>query len=203
MIQQEVYHKKSGLPARIIAKMNALDDPDVISSLEYAASQGVQIELYVRGGVAINPRAPGVAENLKIISIVGRFLEHSRIMYFANGKNTPLDGLFYLGSADWMSRNLNSRVELMVPIENSEVKGEIWDILQVFRQDSAQSWILNVDGKYSRNAAESLTQKDEYSAQERFLKFYSARSNRIVFLNPPQIQHGWQVFKEIERPKFD
>src|SRR5205823_8336797 len=116
-IDREIEHKRAGRRAQIIAKLNQLDDAPMCQALVKASQAGLPIELIVRGFSCLRPGVPGLTENIRIRSIVGRFLEHSRIYYFANGQESPLDGEYYIGSADWMQRNLSARVEAIVPIE--------------------------------------------------------------------------------------
>lgn len=149
-IQNEIKNKKAGKPARIIAKMNSMED-EVISEVLYEASvAGVEIILIVRGFCCLKPGIKGLSENIKVISIIGRFLEHSRVFYFANGSDNPLEGDFYIGSADWMHRNLHNRVELITPIADIKLKEKLWDFIDVMLSDNRQAWILNEDGSYSQ-----------------------------------------------------
>ena len=146
MIVREAHHARAGKPARIIAKMNALVDAEVIHAL-YAASQaGVEIDLIVRGICCLRPGVAGVSERIRVVSIVGRFLEHSRIFYFAN------DGApeYYFGSADWMPRNFDRRVEAVVPIEGERLQGRMHSLLEACLADDRQSWDLAPDGTYTR-----------------------------------------------------
>lgn len=149
-IQQEIKNKKAGKPARIIAKMNALED-EVITEALYEASQlGVQITLVVRGFCCLKPAVKGLSENIEVISIIGRFLEHSRIFYFANGSDKPLEGDYYIGSADWMHRNLHNRVELITPIHDTKLKDKLWEFIDILLKDNRQAWFLNSDGTYTQ-----------------------------------------------------
>src|SRR5678816_709386 len=106
MIEREVENHRAGRPARIIAKMNALEEKKVCRALYRASQAGIKIDLVVRGFCTLKPGVPGLSENIRVISVIGRFLEHSRIFYFRNGAQDELDGEFYIGSADWMYRNL-------------------------------------------------------------------------------------------------
>jgi polyphosphate kinase len=146
MIVREAHNAKAGKPARIIAKMNALVDEEVIHAL-YAASQaGVEIDLIVRGICCLRPGVPGVSERIRVVSIVGRFLEHSRIFHFANdGK-----GEYYFGSADWMPRNFDRRVEAVVPVEEPRLQARLRSLLSACLADDRQSWDLAPDGTYTR-----------------------------------------------------
>jgi polyphosphate kinase len=148
MIEREIEHKKAGRPARILAKMNQLEDREVCSALSRASQAGVQIDLIVRGFAVLAPGVPGLTDNIRISSIIGRFLEHSRIFYFQNGSEQPLDGAFYIGSADWMTRNLSERVEAVTPVEAPALRQRLWDILQIMLEDQRQAWDMHPDGSY-------------------------------------------------------
>ncbi len=146
LIDRERRRAEAGQPAEIVAKMNSLIDQAIIEAL-YAASQaGVAIKLNVRGICALRPAVPGVSETIEVISIVDRFLEHSRVYYFSNGGDEQV----YLASADWMSRNLDRRVELMFPIENPEHKGTVIYALRAMFRDNVKARCLRADGVYER-----------------------------------------------------
>ncbi len=146
-IDREREHARAGRPARIIAKMNSLVDPGIIQAL-YAASQaGVRIDLIVRGICCLRPGVPGVSENIRVLSIIDRFLEHSRLSYFQNGDDPEV----YLTSADWMPRNFRRRVELMFPVEEPRLKNRLIDgILGVYLSDNVKTRFLQADGSYRR-----------------------------------------------------
>jgi polyphosphate kinase len=147
LIEREKNHALEGRPARIIAKMNALVDPYAISALYQAAQAGVRIDLIVRGPCCLRPGVEGISENIRVISIVDKFLEHSRITYFQNGDTPEV----YLGSADWMPRNFRRRVELLFPIEDPRLRSRIVDgILGVTLADNVKARILHPDGAYLR-----------------------------------------------------
>lgn len=150
LIQQEIENHRAGLPAAIIAKMNALEDRHIIEALYEASNEGVAIDLIIRGACCLRPKTPGLSENIRVISIVGRFLEHSRVFYFRAGAPNPLDGCFFMGSADWMSRNLHRRVEVVIPIEDRGHRERVWQVLQVMLDDHRQSWEMQSDGTYLR-----------------------------------------------------
>ena len=116
LIQREIDNQRAGLPARIVAKMNQLEDPEIIEALCEAACAGVAIDLVIRGLCCLRPGIAGRSDGIRVRSIIGRFLEHSRIFHFAAGHDDPLDGEFYIGSADWMFRNLSRRVEVVTPV---------------------------------------------------------------------------------------
>lgn len=150
MIDREIENAKKGLPARIIAKINSMEDRDIVQRL-YAASQaGVKITLIVRGFCCLRPGVPGLSENIKVISIIGRFLEHSRIFHFASGEENQLDGEWYISSADWMYRNLSNRVEVGVPVRDPVARARLANIIDIHLEDSRQAWELSVDGSYER-----------------------------------------------------
>lgn len=146
LIDQETKNAKIGKPAKIVAKMNSIVDKEIIQNLYKASSAGVKIQLIVRGICCLKPKIPQISDNITVISIVGRFLEHSRIFYFYNEG----EELIYLSSADWMNRNLDRRVELLFPIENIEIKEKIKRTLRIYLKDTLRAKQLNNDGTYSR-----------------------------------------------------
>ena len=150
LIGREVENHRTGRPARIVAKMNQLEDPDMIQALCDASEAGVSIDLIVRGFCCLKPGVPGRTENLRIRSIIGRFLEHSRILYFANGTENPADGEFFIGSADWMYRNLSKRIEVITPVFARGAKERLWEVLDIALRDQRQAWVLAPDGTYSQ-----------------------------------------------------
>ena len=145
-IRAEANIAKSGKPARIIAKMNALVDPKMIEELYKASQAGVEIDLIVRGICCLRPGIEGISENIKVTSVIGRFLEHSRIFYFQNDG----DERYYIGSADWMPRNLDRRVEALVPIEDTALRTRLLDLLQICMDDNRQAWEMRPDGTYEQ-----------------------------------------------------
>ena len=149
-IQQEIKNKKAGKPARIIAKMNSMEDEVITEALYEASVAGVSITLFVRGFCSLKPGIKGLSENIQVISIIGRFLEHSRVFYFASGSDNPTEGEFFIGSADWMHRNLHNRVELIVPIFDLKLKEKLWEFIEIIMNDNRQSWVLNQDGTYTQ-----------------------------------------------------
>ena len=146
LIEREAEHAKQGKPAEITAKMNSLCDPAIIAALYYASSCGVQINLLVRGICCLRTGIPGISENIHVRSIVGEFLEHSRIFYF---KNNGIDEI-YMGSADWMPRNLDRRVEIVFPVEDESIKKEILHVLDLEFRDNVKAHILQPDGTYEK-----------------------------------------------------
>ncbi|HEX4895991.1 MAG TPA: polyphosphate kinase 1 [Solimonas sp.] len=145
-IEREAEQARKGKPAHLIAKMNALVEPECIQALYRASQAGVKIELIVRGMCSLRPGVKGLSENIQVRSVVGRFLEHHRVFYFANGGEPEL----YLSSADWMERNLFRRVEIAFPILDRKLRERIVEQLQAYLADRAQSWWLQADGSYQR-----------------------------------------------------
>lgn len=148
LIDTEINFVKSGKPGRIVAKMNSLEDVAICEKLYEASQAGVEIDLIVRGFCCLKPGVPGLSETIRVHSIVGRFLEHSRIYYFAAGATVPEEGQFYIGSADWMRRNLNDRVEVITPILDPVVRRKLWQLLELNLEDPAQRWLLRPDGSH-------------------------------------------------------
>ncbi len=147
-IRREIEHAKAGRPARIIAKMNALQDPKIIMALYEASIAGVQIELIVRGFCCLRPKVPGLSENIHVYSILGRFLEHSRIFWFQNNGAEE----YYIGSADWMYRNLDYRIEAVTPVEDPQLRERIKEILDTMLNDRGHAWELEPDGNWVRRS---------------------------------------------------
>jgi len=168
LIDREARHARRGRPARIIAKMNAVIDPPIIQALYRASRAGVEIDLIVRGQCTLVPGLRGVSSRIRVRSVVGRFLEHSRIFYFQNGGKPDL----YLGSADWMPRNLYERVEVLFPLKDSQHYERVCnEILASYLADTRKARILGKDGCYSRPRA--LRNGRGFSAQEHFMRLAS------------------------------
>ena len=148
LIEREIENHQAGRPARIICKMNQLEDPEICEALSQASQAGLRVDLIVRGLCCLAPGVPGLTENIHIRSIIGRFLEHSRIVHFAAGSEDPLDGEFLIASADWMHRNLSERVEAAVPIVERRLRARLWEILQVCLSDRRSAWAMQADGTY-------------------------------------------------------
>jgi polyphosphate kinase len=135
---------------RIIAKMNSLQDEQITEKLYEASAAGVKVTLIVRGFCCLRPGVPGLSDNIRVISVVGRFLEHSRIFYFGAGQKDPLDGEWYIGSADWMYRNLNARVEAIVPVRDTRARARLQRVVDVNVRDQRKAWDLLPEGEYTR-----------------------------------------------------
>jgi polyphosphate kinase len=160
MIEREMEHQRAGRPAQIVAKMNSLEDRTICRALQAASNAGVRINLFVRGFCCLRPEVPGQSENIRIVSVIGRFLEHSRIFFFRNGAENALEGEFYIGSADWMYRNLLERVEAVVPVEDRALREKLWEILQVMMNDNRQAWDMQADGSFvQRRSADGAAEK--------------------------------------------
>ncbi len=163
MIAREREHAEQGRGGRIIAKMNALVDTDMIENL-YAASQaGVEVDLIVRGICCLRPGVPGVSDRIRVISIVGRFLEHSRIFYFRNAGEEE----YYFGSADWMPRNFDRRVEAVTPVDGEALQSRLKSVLDTCLADNRQAWELLADGSYVQRQPDG---NPEYLSQVVFLR---------------------------------
>jgi polyphosphate kinase len=160
LIRREIENVQNGFSGRIVAKMNALVDPQIISALYEASRAGVQIDLIIRGICCLRPGLPNLSDNIRIISIIGRFLEHSRIYYFYNNNQEEI----YIGSADWMRRNLDRRVEVITPIKDQEIAKDLQEILGIMLADNRHAWELQPDGTYIQrcpgdNCPEANSQK--------------------------------------------
>jgi polyphosphate kinase len=176
-IAREADHALAGRPARIIAKMNSLVDPQVIEALYRASVAGVKVDLVIRGVCALRPGIPGVSENIVVRSIIGRFLEHSRVAYFANGGDPEL----YLASADWMERNFFRRVEVAFPVREQSHRDRILRDLESYLTDNCQAWDLGRDGSYRR----CDRGPEPHSAQGSLLARYASGSTPSLGLDLP------------------
>jgi polyphosphate kinase len=165
-IEREAEHARTGGPARIIAKLNALTEPMIIQALYRASRAGVEIDLIIRGICCLRPGVPGISDRIRVRSIVGRFLEHSRVYHFENGGAHEV----YCGSADWMDRNLFRRIEVAFPVESAEFKARVIEDLHLYLSDDCQAWVLASDGGYSRAGSAGSV-----SAQARLLSLYDER----------------------------
>jgi polyphosphate kinase len=168
LIRREIDQVRAGQEGRIVAKMNALVDPEIILALYDASQAGVSIDLIIRGMCCLRPGVPGLSDRIRVISIIGRFLEHSRLFYFHNGGQVDI----YFGSADWMPRNLNRRVEAVVPIEDPRLSQDLQEILAVMLADNRQAWDLQSDGHYiqRRPAANEMERSSQRTLMEMVLQ---------------------------------
>ena len=172
LIAREVEHQETGRGGRIVAKMNSLEDTQIIEALYAASSAGVAIDLIVRGICRIRPGLPGQSETIRVISTVGRFLEHARIFCFGNGGRPE----YFFGSADWMSRNLDYRVEAIAPIEDPRAKEELQAILDLQLADNCKAWDMGPDGTYvQRRPAEG---EEPRNSQEQLMQRALERAGR-------------------------
>jgi polyphosphate kinase len=181
LIRREQEHAQAGRPAQIIAKMNALLEPSVIEALYAASRAGVEIDLIVRGLSILKPGVKGMSETIRVRSIVGRFLEHSRIFQFANGGNTEI----YLGSADWMPRNLFERCEVVFPVRDPVAKARIHDeILPAYMADTTKARFQQPDGAYIR-ATKLLKDAHPFCSQTFLMKLAEGKSTADGLPKPP------------------
>src|SRR5689334_19603404 len=172
-LAREAEHARAGRPARVIAKMNALVDPQAIEALYRCSRAGVKIELIVRGVCALRPGVPGVSENITVRSIVGRFLEHSRVFYFENGGEPDMS----CGSADWMERNFFRRVEVAFPVQRPAHRQPNLRDLDLCLRDNMQAWELQADGSYKR--IQRRSEDRAMTVQSELLSIYAAGPNPI------------------------
>ncbi len=199
LIAREAEHAQEGRPARIIAKMNALLDKNVIMALYRASQSGVEIDLIVRGICALRPGVRGVSDRIRVRSIVGRFLEHSRIYYFANGGQEEI----YLGSADWMPRNLYERVEVIFPVKDELLRERVrQEILESYLADNVKSRILQKDGRYIRawraqGRRRPPSPTNRFSAQDFLINLAEGKQNPEDIPSPPSPRpHRTAIGKE-------
>jgi polyphosphate kinase len=146
LIRREISHAREGRGGHIRAKMNALVDPAIVALLYEASQAGVTIELIIRGMCCLRPGLPGISDNIRIVSIIGRFLEHSRLFWFANGGEPEM----YFGSADWMPRNLDRRVEAVAPVEDPQLRGQLERLLDTYFNDDTAAWDMQSDGQFTQ-----------------------------------------------------
>lgn len=170
LIKNEIQMAQQGKKAQLIAKFNSLEDREIISLLYQASQAGVKIDLIVRGFCCLKPGVKGLSENIRVTSVIGRFLEHSRIFFFLNGSDDPLDGHFLIGSADWMRRNLHSRVEVITPILDRSLKRRCYEIMMLSLEDKFSAWTLDENGSYKLEQS-----KETVGSQEKGMKLTLAR----------------------------
>jgi len=163
LINREIKNAEEGKKAEIIAKMNSLVDPEIIKLLYLASDSGVKISLIVRGICCLYPQRKNLSENIKVISIIGHFLEHSRIFWFCNNDDNEV----FIGSADWMRRNLDRRIEAVTPIEDSELKSQLKTLLQTYIKDDYFSWIMKEDGSYAKYTLDSADNRSQLDLIEK------------------------------------
>jgi polyphosphate kinase len=179
-IEQETASAQAGRMGRIIAKINGLLEPAIIQALYRASQAGVKIDLICRGVCALRPQLPGISDNIRVISIVDRFLEHSRIFYFHNNGDSQV----YIGSADWMDRNLSRRVEVAFPVEHTELKHRlVHEILAISLSDNTKARELLSDGTYQR--VQRSADQPTVRSQERFLEIAAQNAQRRPLEIPP------------------
>jgi len=157
LIKREIKNAEEGKKAAIIAKMNSLVDPEIIKLLYLASEAGVKINLIIRGICCLYPQRKKLSENIKVISIIGHFLEHSRIFWFCNNDDHEV----YIGSADWMKRNLDRRIEAIAPIEDSKLKSQLYELLQTYINDDYFSWMMKEDGSYEKYSLDSAVNRSQ------------------------------------------
>ena len=187
-IERETEFARNGRPASIVAKMNSLCDKEVIDALYEASQAGVRIQLIIRGICCLRAGVPGLSDNISVHSIVGRYLEHARIMRFENGG----DVLYYMGSADWMPRNLDRRVEIVFPLLSEDNKARAQHILDVQLADNLKAHIMMPDGTYDKA---DLRGKKKICAQETFMNEAAERESRYIKDNSTE---GKRVFIPME-----
>ena len=166
LINREIENIEEGKKGEIIAKMNSLVDPEIIQLLYLASQKGVKIHLIIRGICCLYPQRENLSENIKVTSIIGHFLEHSRIFWFYNNNNPEV----FIGSADWMRRNLDRRIEAVTPIEDLKLKSQLYDLLQTYIDDNYYSWIMNKDGIYEKKERDSNSNRSQIDLIKRLKK---------------------------------
>ncbi len=185
-IDREIENAKAGRPARIFAKMNQLEDRAITRRLYEAGNAGVEVRLVVRGFCCLRPGVEGLSENIRVRSVIGRFLEHSRIYHFAAGRDDPLEGFFAIGSADWMYRNLNTRVEAVAPVEDEIARRRLWTVLDTLWRDRFNAWELNPDGSWTRLQPDPDAEPDTPESSGTFASLMAD----ALAQNPFHAEHG-------------
>jgi polyphosphate kinase len=192
LIDREAKRSSRENPGRIMVKMNSLADPDVIQALYRASQAGVNIRLNIRGICMLVPGLPGLSENIRVVSVIDRYLEHSRVFYFANAGAEE----FYLSSADWMPRNLERRIELMFPVFQEDIQEQLRTIMEAYFRDNCQSWLLNSEGRWTRRAppaGESPFRVQEYllaQAGREVENLWALKQEFVVRRGPPAEDTG-------------
>ena len=172
LIRREIEHAQNGRGGHIRAKMNSLVDPDIIALLYEASQAGVRIELIVRGMCCLYPGLEGVSDNISVVSIIGRFLEHSRLFWFANHGEPEA----YIGSADWMPRNLDRRVEAVTPVEEPALREQLERLMQVYLDDNRGSFDMHQDGSFSQRHPDGEERNSQLSLIETWKKGLMAKN---------------------------
>ena len=167
LIRREIEHAREGRDGHIRAKMNSLVDPDIIALLYEAAAANVRVELIIRGMCSLYPGREGLSESISVVSIIGQFLEHSRIFWFGNGGSPEV----YIGSADWMSRNLDRRVEAVTPVEDPNLRGRLERLLELYLKDNRGAWDMQSDGSFIQRQPEDG--EDVRNSQVQLIKQWS------------------------------
>ena len=176
LIDTEAAHALAGRPARLIIQMNGLDDQQLVQKLYEASQAGVQCDLIVRGNCRLRPGLPGISDNIRVLSVIGRFLEHPRIFYFENNG----DPRYFMGSADWMSRNLNNRVEVVVPIEDQHLQLYVRHVLDTLLSDHRQAWEMMPDGRYQqRQPREDVAGLCNVGTHEHMMQYIGTYASQI------------------------
>ncbi len=186
LIDREIAFAKQGEPAHMVAKMNSLLDKEIIDKLYEASQAGVKIELIIRGICVLIPGIPGVSDNITVRSLVGRFLEHSRVFWFANGGREEM----YISSADWMPRNLNDRVELMVPVRDADLRHRLKNMVSMELADNQKAHIMQSDGTWIKEIAPT----DRVGAQAEFQRIAEKRDRDDVMTLAQKMEPYVPVF---------
>ena len=191
LIDREIEVARGGGEGRIILKMNSLEDIGMIGKLYEASIAGVQTTLLVRGQCSLRPGVAGVSEHITVLSVIGRFLEHSRVFYFGNGQNDPIDGDWYIGSADWMSRNLNNRVEVVAPVRDRVAREQLWVLTDAAIRDRKRAWRLGSYGQYQRVSPEGQHEDDSPESLGAFEYLCrNAVQRHIAEIGPEDVDEG-------------
>jgi polyphosphate kinase len=194
-IDREAANHRVGKPARMLVKVNGILEPAVVKALYRASQAGVKIDIACRGICSLRPGIPGVSDNIRVISVVDRFLEHSRIFYFENAGNPEV----FVGSADWMDRNLSRRVEVVFPVEQPDLKQRVIEILKITLADNVKARELLPDGSYRRvKAAENIP---TLRSQVRFLELAAEAGARPAAVPEPVAAPSPRVVRRTQRDK--